>query len=188
MILRTAVYMKWWRKCVYTPWLFMISCFQLTSTMQHYYEHEYTTHNWSCERIQQSPQLSWSASTVQHEPQHWYTQRAQWQQLPKMDTPQGKYLHNYIQCTMLVILADVTDCNIGCIDVTHCNIGIHWIIKHGFTNISVTETCTCMHWFKVVLLVPQNIKTDDIHKPSQSRECSQWKHELGEENNAVFLR
>ena len=30
MILRTAVYIKWWRKC--TPWLFMISCFQLTST------------------------------------------------------------------------------------------------------------------------------------------------------------
>ena len=117
-----------------------------------------------CKRIQQSPQLSWSASTVQHEPQHWYTQRAQWQQLPKVDTPQGKHLDNYIQCTMQEFIGYIAD-------VTHCTVT-------ELLNMasSVAETWTCMRWFKVVLLSPENTKTDDIHQPSHSRECSQWKH------------
>ena len=42
-----------------------------------------------------------------------------------------------------------------------------------------------MHWFKVVLPVSENTKTDDIHKPSHSRECSQWKHDLGKKNIAI---
>ena len=96
-----------------------------------------------CKRIQQSPQLSWSASTVQHEPQHWYTQRAQWQQLPKMDTPEGKHLDHYIQC------------------IYHA--GVHWLYSRCYTlhchtelsNMasSVAETWTCMRWFKVVLVL-----------------------------------
>ena len=70
-------------------------------------------------------------------------------------------------------------------DVTQCNIVTELLNMASLT--SITETCKCLHWFKVVLLVPPNTKTDDIHKPSHSRECNQWKHELGEENIAVFL-
>ena len=43
------------------------------------------------------------------------------------------------------------------------------------------------HCFKVVLLVPSNAKTDDRYKPSHSREDSQWKHELGKEQEPQWL-
>ena len=33
----------------------------------------------------------------------------------------------------------------------------------------------------MALLDPENTKTDNIHKPSHSRECSQWKRDLGKE-------